>query len=129
MHLLDRNDSQSLVKPAIISDEDKKNINCTDLFPLPNYHPFESPFFIKRGKNSIQILDMRARRAYMLYQEPNNIWGYNKVTAVDRGHGRFQLLFVVAEGKDDQIVKRYDFPAVFDEGLRRVVNLHHKIMN
>jgi hypothetical protein len=65
----------------------------------------------------------------MLYSEPNNIWGYNKVAVVDRGHGRFSLMFVVAETKEDQIVKRYDFPAVFDEGLRRVVNLHHKIVN
>jgi hypothetical protein len=53
VHLLDRNDSRTLAKPPIISDPDKKNVNCTDLFPLPNYHPFESPFFIKRGKNSI----------------------------------------------------------------------------
>ena len=63
----------------------------------------------------------------MLYQETNNSWNYNKVAVVDKGYGRFQLLFIVAESKQNAILKRYDFPAIFEEGMRRVVNLHHKV--
>jgi hypothetical protein len=53
IYLIDRNNSKSLVKPDVIVDSDKKNINSTDLLPLPNYHPQENPFFIKRSKNSV----------------------------------------------------------------------------
>jgi len=55
------------------------------------------------------------------------MWNYHKVALIDKNHGRFQILFIVSEGKNDQIVKRYDFPAIFEEGLRRVINLHHKV--
>jgi len=73
----------------MIVDADKKNINTTDLLPLPNYHPQENPFFIKRGKNSVQLVDIRRKKHYMLYKEANNTWGYNKVAIVDKQYGRF----------------------------------------
>ena len=33
-----------------------------------------------------------------MYEDANNKWGYNKVSIIDRQEGRFNLLFVVAEG-------------------------------
>jgi hypothetical protein len=51
----------------VINDPDKKNINCTDLIPMPSYHPKEAPFFLKRSKNSVQLLDIRDKKYYMLY--------------------------------------------------------------
>ena len=57
----------------------------------------------------------------------NNKWGYNKVSLVDRGEGRFNMLFIVNEGDPTkQIVKRYDYPNIWAEGLRKIVNLRHK---
>jgi hypothetical protein len=73
----------------MIVDNDKKNINSTDLLPLPNYHPQENPFFIKRSKNSVQLVDIRRKKSYMLFKEANNTWGYNKVAIVDKLYGRF----------------------------------------
>jgi len=61
-----------------------------------------------------------------MYEDANNKWGYNKVTVVDRGEGRFNLLFIVNEGQQRQIVKRYDFPNIWGEGLRKVNNLRHR---
>ena len=94
--------------------------------PLPAYDPIEFPFFIKRGSRRISIIDMLNKRNYPMYEDTNNKWGYNKVSLVDRGEGRFNLLFIVNEGRDKQIVKRYDFPNIFGEGLRKVVNLRHQ---
>ena len=74
----------------------------------------------------MSLVDMLNRRNYPMYEDPNNKWGYNKVSMVDRGEGRFNLLFIVNEGRDKQIVKRYDFPNIFCEGLRKVVNLRHQ---
>ena len=102
VYLVDRTDPDAVIKkPNFIADPDKKNINVTDLLPLPNYHPKEAPFFLKRGKNSIQLLDISQKKLYMLYKEPNNQWGYNKVAVVDKGFGRFQLLFIIAESRTD----------------------------
>ena len=50
---------------------------------------------------SLQLIDIRRKKSYMLYAEANNTWGYNKVAIVDKLYGRFQLLFIVAEGKND----------------------------
>ena len=52
IYLIDRN-SQEYGKMDVINDPDKKNINCTDLIPMPSYHPKEAPFFLKRAKNSL----------------------------------------------------------------------------
>lgn len=124
--MLDRLDPQSLKKPIEIKDADPLNKNVTDLVPLPAYDPVEFPFFIKRGLRRVEIVDVLNKQCYPLYEDANNKWGYNKVSIIDRQEGRFNLLFVVAEGQDRQIVKRYDFPNIWGEGLRKVVNLRHK---
>ena len=97
--LIDRNDPQSLKKPIEIVDPDKNNKNVTDLIPLPTYDPQECPFFIKRGHHKIGLVDIKTRNHYVLFEDYNNKWGYNKASIVDRSDGRFNLLFVSNEGK------------------------------
>lgn len=126
LFLLDRTDPQSLKRTNEIKDPDQTNKNVTDLVPLPAYDPIEFPFFMKRGLKRIEIVDILNKRCYTMYEDTNNKWGYNKVSMVDRGEGRFNLLFIVNEGQNRQIVKRYDFPNIFGDGLRKVVNLRHK---
>ena len=126
LYILDRTDPQSLLKTTEIKDLDPSNKNITDLVPLPAYDPVEFPFFVKRGLKRIEIVDVLNRRCYKMYDDVNNKWGYNKVSVVDRGEGRFNLLYVVNEGQNKQVVKRYDFPNIFGEGLRKVVNLRHR---
>lgn len=81
---------------------------------------------IKRGLKRIQIVDIANRVFHTLYDDMNNKWGYNKVSVVDRGEGRFNLLFIVSEGSNKQVVKRYDFTNIWGEGLRKIANLRHK---
>ena len=126
LYLLDRTEPGTLKKPVEIKDPDPNNKNVTDLVPLPAYDPVEFPFFVKRGLRRVEIVDVVSRQLYTMYEDPNNKWGYNKVSIVDRQEGRFNLLFVVAEGQNRQIIKRYDFPNIWGEGLRKVANLRHK---
>ena len=126
LYLLDRTEPGTLKKPVEIKDPDPNNKNVTDLVPLPAYDPVEFPFFVKRGLRRIEIVDVVSRQLYTMYEDQNNKWGYNKVSIVDRQEGRFNLLFVVAEGQNRQIIKRYDFPNIWGEGLRKVANLRHK---
>ena len=126
VYLIDRNDPQSLKKPIEIIDPDKNNRNVTDLIPLPTYDPQECPFFIKRGYHKVGLVDVKTRNHYVLFEDYNNKWGYNKTSLIDRGDGRFNLVFISNEGPTGQIVKRHDFPAIFEEGLRKIVNLRHQ---
>ena len=129
LYLLDRTDPQSLKRPFEIKDTDASNKNITDLVPLPAYDPIEFPFFIKRGLKRIEIVDVSNKRCYSMYEDANNKWGYNKVSIVDRGEGRFNILYVANEGQHRQIVKRYDFPNIWAEGLKKIVNLRHQDAN
>jgi hypothetical protein len=61
-----------------------------------------------------------------MYVEDNNIWGYHKVAISSCKDGRFKLFFTVNEGETDQVIKRYDFPNVYEEGLKKIVNLRYK---
>ena len=129
LYLLDRNDPQSLKKPVEIKDPDSQNKNITDLVPLPAYDPVEFPFFLKRGLRRLELVDVLNRKCYTMYEDANNKWGYNKVSLVDRQDTRFNLLYVVNEGLNKQVIKRYDFPNIWCEGLRKVVNLRHREEN
>ena len=129
VYILDRNDPQSMKRTVEIKDLDSSNKNITDLVPLPAYDPTEFPFFIKRGLKKVQLVDVVNRQNYTLYEDVNNKWGYNKICTIDRQEGRFQLLHISNEGKNKQIVKRYDFTNLFSEGLRKVINLRNKEVN
>lgn len=126
LYMLDRTNPLSLKRTNEIRDPDSSNKNITDLTPLPAYDPIEYPFFIKRGLKRITLVDVLNKQNYTMYEDVNNKWGYDKVSMVDRGEGRFNLLFIVNEGKNKQIVKRFDYPNLFGEGLRKVVNLRHQ---
>ena len=101
VYLIDRNDPQSMKKPTEIQDPDKNNKNVTDLIPLPTYEPQECPFFIKRGQHKVCLVDVKTRLHYTLFEDYNNKWGYNKTSVIDRGEGRFNLVFVSNEGPTD----------------------------
>ena len=126
LYLIDRVAYQKTKKIVEIKDLDSSDKCITDLVPLPAYDPIEFPFFIKRGLKRLTLVDIVNKKNYTMYEDTNNKWGYNKVSLIDRGEGRFNILFVVNESKNKQIVKRYDFPNIFSSGLRKVVNLRHK---
>jgi hypothetical protein len=122
--LVDRN--QSDVKRVSIHDPDYMNMHATDLAPLPSYDPIQCPFFVKRGQNSLSLVDVKHQQQYLLYSDANSRWGYSKLSIVDRLNGRFDLVFVTNDGPNASVIKRYCFPAIFEEGLRKVVNLKPK---
>jgi len=94
--------------------------------PLPNYDPSTLPLMIKRGQTKVMLVDVLNKVHHVMFTDPNNKWGYNKVSLSGTKDGRFRLFYVVNESETDQVIKRYDFPTVYEEGLRKIVNLHHK---
>ena len=70
------------------------------MVPLPAYDPIEFPFFIKRGLKRVTLIDILNKRSYTMYEDLNNKWGYNKVSLIDRGEGRFNLIFMTGEGQN-----------------------------
>ncbi len=126
-YLIDRNDTKSLVKPVIITNKNKENNHITDLYPLPGYHAVKCPFFVKRGMQTVSLVDVKNMVEYVMYEEENAKLGYNKMSVIDRGQGRFDLLFVVSEGGAKNIIKRFSYPSIFQDGLRKIINLRHKL--
>ncbi len=112
-YLIDRNDTKSLQKPVVITDKNKENNHITDLVALPGYHPVKCPFFVKRGMKAVSLVDVKNQVEYVMYSELNTKLGYNKVSVIDRGSGKFELLFVAAEDKNRNIIKRYAYPSIF----------------
>lgn len=79
----------------MIQDKNKDNNHVTDLIAIPGYHPVKCPFFVKRGAKSTSLVDVKNLVEYIMYNDDNSKLGYNKVSVVDKGSGRFDLLFVV----------------------------------
>ena len=100
LYMIDRQTDQKMKKIVEIKDLDSANKCITDLMPLPAYDPVEFPFFIKRGLKKVTLVDIVNKKNYTMYEDTNNKWGYNKISIIDRGEGRFNLLFVVNETKN-----------------------------
>lgn len=56
---------------------------------------------------------MNSHTQYVLYEDENSSWGYNKVAILDYGEDKFELIYVVSEGSSNTVIKRYNYPAYF----------------
>ena len=130
IYLVDRNDTESRKKPKIIEERDSNNNHATDLWLIAGYSFHKCPFVVKRAAMKVSLIDVRNLKEYVMFKDENTEWGYNKLSVVDRGNDRFELVFAT-NGPDDKnsvmFVKRYSFPAYYLQGLRKVANLtQHK---
>lgn len=54
---------------------------------------------LKRSLKQISLIDVRNLQQFVLYEDQNTEWGYNKVCLRDRHDDAFELLYVANEGK------------------------------
>ena len=115
VYLVDRNDTSTLKKPVVIEELRSRNNHVTDLWLVPGYSYDKCPFILKRAMKSLTLIDVKNLDQYLLYDDENTEWGYNKVALVDRGNERFDLLFVCEDHKDagSVLIKHYAYPAYF----------------
>ena len=129
-YLIDRNEGVATGKQfsAVIEEKNKSNKHATDLWPLPGYSFATCPYMLKRSSKCLTLIDTKHRQEYMMYEDLNADWGYNKVAIVDRGDDAFEIVYVVSEGKPDRnVIKRFVYPAYYLQGLMKISNLMHRV--
>lgn len=99
VYLVDRNDPLSAKKPIILKEPNSKNNHATDLIPLPNYSFSKNPYLLKRAMKQLSLIDVRNQQEYVLYEDQNAEWGYNKIQIRNLGNDAFELLYIANEGK------------------------------
>ena len=56
---------------------------CTDLVPMPDYHPISYPFYLSKSLRSIKLINFRTQKVYTLIETadmPTDCYGYKKLT-------------------------------------------------
>lgn len=57
---------------------------------------------------------MRSLEQFVLYNDLNTEWGYCKVSIIDKGLDRFDIVYAAFdENLSVNIIKRYSYPAYF----------------
>lgn len=96
--LLDRTDPTAA--PGILREPLWCNNLCTDLVPMPDYHPVLYPFYISKSLRSIKLINFHQMKVYTLLETadmPTDCYGYKKLTLAKTQDGRLKIVFVTNE--------------------------------
>ena len=96
---------------------------CTDLVPVPGYHPINFPYYFAKTLRSISLIDFRTMTVSTLLQTqdmPSDCYGYKKMTLTSARDGRLSLIFVTAsaDGQENTVVEEITFARFFIKALR-----------
>ena len=73
---------------------------CTDLVPLPGYHPVSFPFFVSKTMRSINLIDFREMKVHILVETkdmPVDCFAYKKLCFGQTSDGRLKLIYVTSD--------------------------------
>ena len=76
------------------------NALCTDLVPLPGYHPVSFPFYISKTMRSLNLIDFKERKAHVLVETrdmPVDCFAYKKLCVTTTVDGRIKVIFVTSD--------------------------------
>ena len=108
-------------KSSIIKQPLWCNALCTDLVPLPGYHPTQFPFYLSKTMRSVNLLDFKQRKVHVLVETrdmPVDCFAYKKMCVTTTSDGRIKVIFVTSD-KDIQntIVDEIVLGRYFMKGL------------
>ena len=92
---------------------------CTDLVPMPDYHPVYYPFYISKSLRSIKLINFRDMRVFTLVETPDmptDCYGYKKLTLAKTHDGRLKVVYVTNENQNT-IVQEVQFAMNFKKAL------------
>ena len=96
--IIDRKDPTAA--PTILREPLWCNNLCTDLVPMPDYHPVLYPFYISKSLRSIKLINFQQMKVYTLLETadmPTDCYGYKKLTLAKTQDGRLKIVFVTNE--------------------------------
>ena len=68
-------------------------INCTDVKMLPGFHPKTFPYFITRTSNFINLVDLKNRISYQLFEDKKPSFDNEFISLVENPNGKVSLAF------------------------------------
>lgn len=90
-------------KPLLLKEPLWCNNLCTDLVPMPDYHPIFYPFYISKSLRSVKLINFKNRKIYTLVETqdmPPDCYGYKKLSLAKTQDGRLKIVFVSSEGEN-----------------------------
>jgi len=99
--IIDRNDPSAA--PKVLREPLWCNNLCTDLVPMPDYHPVYFPFYISKSLRSIKLINFRQMKVFTLVETtdmPPDCYGYKKLTLAKTQDGRLKIVFVTNENQN-----------------------------
>ena len=96
--ILDRRNSQE--PPGILREPLWCNNLCTDLVPMPEYHPVYYPFYISKSLRSIKLINFKDMQVFTLVETPDmptDCYGYKKLTLAKTHDGKIKIVYVTSE--------------------------------
>lgn len=92
--------AQMKEKPKVIKQPLWCNALCTDLVPLPGYHPISFPFYISKTMRSLNLIDFKEKKVHVLAETrdmPVDCFAYKKLCVTTTMDGRIKVLFVTSD--------------------------------
>ena len=95
---------------------------CTDLVPLPGYHPVSFPYFIAKTMRSLNLIDFREQKVHVLCETrdiPVDCYSYKKMCLTTSIDGRLKVIFVTSDANmqntvvEEVVLGRYFMKALF----------------
>ena len=115
--ILNRNDPAAA--PALLKEPLWCNNLCTDMVPLPDYHPVLYPFYLSKSLRSIKLINFRQMKIYTLLETadmPTDCYGYKKLTLAKTQDGRLKIVYVTSENQNT-VVQEVQFARNFKKAL------------
>ena len=117
--LLILNRQSPAAPPGILKEPLWCNNLCTDMVPLPDYHPVLYPFYLSKSLRSIKLINFRSMKIYTLLETadmPTDCYGYKKLTLAKTQDGRLKIVFVTNENMNT-VVQEVQFARNFKKAL------------
>ena len=91
--------------------------NCTDLKPLPGFDFYKFPFLISRTLTSINLVDVRNEKSYILLLDAKPSFD-NEFLSFVKKHNKLSIVFAsTVKGENCDLVKKFKIPNKLIKGL------------
>ena len=114
-------DRQKPKEPKTLKQPLWCNALCTDLVPLPGYHPKSFPYYLSKTMRSLNLIDFKERKVHVLAETrdmPMDCFAFKKLCVTTTVDGRIRVLYVTSDREmQNTIVDEVTLGRYFMKGL------------
>jgi hypothetical protein len=102
------------------------NALCTDLIPLPGFHPVTFPYYLSKTMRSLNLIDFKTQQAFTVLETrdiPVDCFAYKKMAVTNSLDGRLKVIYVTSDCQmKNTIVEEVIIGRLFLKGLHVATN-------